>query len=106
MNLVGNAVKFTDKGKIDIKAEKKDEMVEVSVKDTGIGMRQEDVDKLFKAFSQIPIGGRTEEGTGLGLYLSRKIADLLGGKIWAESEFGKGSKFIFTLPLKYKEVKT
>ena len=104
VNLVGNAVKFTDKGKIDINAEENDKMVEVSVRDTGIGMRQEDMDKLFGAFSQIPIGGRTEEGTGLGLYLSKKIADLLGGEIWAESNFGKGSKFIFTLPLKYKEV--
>ncbi len=106
VNLIGNAVKFTDKGKIDIKAEKKDGMVEISVRDTGIGMRKEDMDKLFGAFSQIPIGGRTEEGTGLGLYLSRKIADLLSGEIWAESEFGEGSEFTFTLPLKYKEVKT
>jgi len=89
--------------KIDIKAEKKDGMVEVSVRDTGIGIRQEDMDKLFGAFSQIPHEGRTEEGTGLGLYLSKKIADLLGGDIWAESEFGKGSKFIFTLPLVYTD---
>ena len=99
VNLVGNAVKFTDKGKIDVKVEKKDKMVEVSVRDTGIGMREEDLDGLFKAFSQIHVG-RTEEGTGLGLYLSKKIADLLGGDISAESEFGKGSKFTFTLPLK------
>ena len=106
VNIAGNAIKFTDEGKIDVKVEKKDKMVEVSVRDTGIGMRKEDMDKLFGAFSQIPIGGRTEEGTGLGLYLSKKIADLLGGEIWAESNFGKGSKFIFTLPLKYKEVKT
>ncbi len=99
VNLVGNAVKFTDKGKIDIKADKKDKMVEVSVKDTRIGIRQEDMDKLFGAFSQIPVGGRTEEGTGLGLYLSKKIADLLGGEILAESKFGKGSTFTVRLPV-------
>jgi len=106
MNLVGNAIKFTDKGKIEIKVTKKDEMVEVAVRDTGIGIRKGDMKKLFKPFSQIYLEGRSKEGTGLGLYLSKKIADLLGGEIKAESEFGKGSVFTFTLPLKYKEAKT
>ena len=104
VNLVGNAVKFTDEGKIEIKAVKNDGIIEVSVRDTGIGMRKKDMDKLFGAFSQIPIVGRTEEGTGLGLYLSKKIANLLGGEIWAKSELRRGSEFTFTLPLKYKEI--
>ena len=103
MNFVSNAVKFTDEGKIEIKASKKDEMVDIYVRDTGIGMRKEDINRLFNAFSQIPIEGRTEEGTGLGLYLSKKIADLLGGDISAESGFGKGSEFTFTLPLVFTD---
>jgi signal transduction histidine kinase len=105
VNFISNAVKFTDRGEIEIKIVKKDEMVEMSVRDTGIGIRKEDMDKLFKTFSRITTKGRTEEGTGLGLYLSKKIADLLGGDIKAESEFGKGSIFTLTLPLKYKEAK-
>ena len=100
VNFVSNAVKFTDRGGIEIKILKKDETVEISVRDTGIGIKKEDVDKLFNAFSRIPNLGKIEEGTGLGLYLSKKIADLLGGDITAESEFGKGSVFTLTLPLK------
>jgi len=100
VNLIGNAVKFTDKGEIEIKVTRKDKLAQVSVKDTGIAIKREDMDKLFKPFSQIHTPGRTEEGTGLGLYLSKKIAILLGGDITAESEFGKGSVFTFTLPLK------
>ena len=106
-NLVGNAVKFTDSEGIEIIVAKKDGLAEVSVRDTGIGIRKEDMVMLFKAFSQIPAEDRPkQEGTGLGLYLSKKIADLLGGEIKAESEFGKGSVFTFTLPLKYKAAKT
>ena len=105
MNLVSNAMKFTDKGEIRIEAAAKDGMAEISVADTGRGIKEEDIGKLFRQFSRIQITGiPTVEGTGLGLYLSQKIADLLGGRIRAESEFGKGSVFTFTLPLKYKEV--
>jgi len=105
VNFISNAVKFTDKGEIEIKIVKKDKMVEMSVRDKGIGIKKEDMDKLFKTFSRIPVKDRIIEGTGLGLYLSKKIADLLGGEIKAESEFGKGSVFTLTLPLKYKEAK-
>ncbi len=106
MNLVSNAVKFTDRGEIEIEVKKKDEEVKVSVTDTGIGIKKENMEKLFKQFSRIYAEGRSvTEGTGLGLYLSKKIADLLGGQIKAESEFGKGSMFTFTFPLKYREVK-
>ena len=105
MNFISNAIKFTDRGEIEIKVKKKDERVEVSVRDSGIGIKEEDMDKLFKTFSRITTKGRVEEGTGLGLYLSQKIARLLGGDITAESEFGKGSLFTLTLPLKYKEAK-
>jgi signal transduction histidine kinase len=106
VNLVSNAIKFTDKGKIEIMLAKKDRRAEVSVSDTGIGIKKEDLDKLFKAFSKIHIKGRpNQEGTGLGLYLSKKIIGLLGGEISVKTEFGKGSKFTFTLPLKYKRLK-
>jgi PAS domain S-box-containing protein len=105
VNFISNAIKFTDRGEIKIKIVKKDKMVEILVRDTGIGIRKEDMDKLFKTFSQINIQGNKEEGTGLGLYLSKKIADLLGGNIMTESEFGKGSVFTLILPLKYKETK-
>ena len=106
MNLVSNAVKFSDRGEIEIKVSKKDGRVEVTVRDTGIGIRKEDKDRLFKAFTQISVEGRPkQEGAGLGLYFSKKIAGLLGGDIKAESEFRKGSVFTFTFPLKYKEIK-
>jgi len=103
VNLIGNAIKFTEKGEIKIKVTRKDEMIEVSVKDTGIGIKKEDLDKLFKPFSQAPSEERApQEGTGLGLYLSKKIIELLGGEITVRSEFGKGSVFSFTLPSKYQ----
>ena len=103
MNLVSNAVKFTDSGKVEIKAARGDGVVAVSVRDTGIGMRREDLKRLFKAFSRIRVKGMPiKEGTGLGLHLSRKIAELLGGSIRAESDFGKSSEFIFTLPFEYR----
>ena len=100
VNFISNAIKFTERGEIEIKVIKKDKMVEISVRDTGIGIKKEDMGKLFKTFSRIATKGRIVEGTGLGLYLSRKIADLLGGQIKAESEFEKGSVFTLTLPLK------
>jgi len=102
INLVGNAVKFTDRGWIEIRVRvgQKEGMVEVSVKDSGLGIKNEDMGRLFKAFSQVFEDDRAkQEGTGLGLYLSKKIIDLLQGKIWAESVYGQGSEFIFTLPL-------
>jgi len=103
MNLVSNAAKFTDSGKIEIKAATGDGVVEVSVRDMGIGMAREDLEALFKAFSRIRAEGMAiKEGTGLGLYLSQKIAELLGGGIRAESSLGKGSEFTFTLPFEYK----
>jgi PAS domain S-box-containing protein len=103
INLISNAIKFTARGEIKIKVIPKETTVEVSVRDNGIGIKKENMDKLFKSFSQIPNPGRIEEGTGLGLYLSKKNANLLNGDIMAESDFGKGSVFILTLPLKYKE---
>lgn len=103
VNFISNAIKFTDRGEIEIKVIQKNEIVEVSVRDTGIGIKKEDMGKLFETFSRITTKDRIEEGTGLGLYLSQKIAHLLGGDITAKSEFGKGSVFTLTLPLKRQQ---
>ncbi len=99
-NLVNNAIKFTDKGSIVISTHRRENSVVVSVRDTGKGIRQEDMDKLFQAFSQISWGKEREMGsTGLGLVISKKIIRQHGGQIWAESECGRGSTFSFLLPL-------
>lgn len=103
VNLVGNAVKFTEQGEIGIAVAKRDGIIEVSVRDTGIGIKKEHLDRLFTAFSQVSTEGAISEGSGLGLYLSQKIAELLGGRITAKSELGRGSEFILTLPSKYEE---
>lgn len=106
LNLVSNAVKNTDKGEIEISIIKKGILVEISVRDTGIGIKKEDMGKLFKFFSQIPgEKDKPKEGTGLGLYLSAKIVHMLKGKLFAKSQFNKGSTFTLALPLKHKEVK-
>ncbi|HXU92434.1 MAG TPA: response regulator [Gallionella sp.] len=101
VNLLGNAVKFTDSGRIGIRLNSVAEGMEVTVQDTGIGIGREDMAKLFNAFSQIVIEGRPKEGSGLGLYLSQKMADLLGGHIAVESEPGKGSVFTLSLPARF-----
>ncbi len=106
INIVGNAVKFTDQGRVRI-AEKitEGENLEISVTDTGIGIREEDMENLFQPFHQVDMSlTKDREGTGLGLYLSRKLAILLGGNVSAKSEFGKGSTFTFTVPLRLKGI--
>ena len=104
MNLAGNAVKFTESGSITITSEiTADSNLQVNIQDTGMGIKAEDIKILFLPFQQIDMSSTKEfEGTGLGLYLCKKIVNLLGGDISAKSEFGKGSEFIFTIPLKYE----
>jgi signal transduction histidine kinase len=100
LNLLSNAVKFTPEGgRIGINARQADGSVEISVSDTGIGISPEDQAKIFEEFRQV--GGdyaHKREGTGLGLTLAKKFVELHGGKIWVDSEVGKGSTFSFTLP--------
>ena len=100
LNLLSNAVKFTPEGgRIGINARQADGSVEISVSDTGIGIAPEDQAKVFEEFRQV--GGekaKKVEGTGLGLTLAKKFVELHGGRIWVESEVGKGSTFTFTLP--------
>lgn len=101
LNLVNNALKFTEKGKVEVKAHKRDENIEVIIKDTGIGIKKEDLHKLFKPFVQLEYTITEETGTGLGLYLTKNLVQLLKGRIQLESEYEKGSTFTFVLPIQY-----
>ncbi len=101
INLLSNAVKFTDRGKIRVACSTDAESVFIEVSDTGIGIKEEDIDRLFKPFQQIQTGSaRNFDGSGLGLSICKKLLDLLGGKIYVTSQWGKGSTFSFSLPLK------
>ena len=97
--MLNNAIKFTDKGNIKVICEKIDKNIVTKVIDTGIGIKKEDLSRLFKPFSQIDTGlTRNHEGTGLGLSICKKLTEKLGGTISVESEPGIGSSFIVTLP--------
>ncbi|MBK5277141.1 MAG: PAS domain S-box protein, partial [Desulfuromonadales bacterium] len=100
-NLLSNAVKFTSTaGAVNVSAVRDGDFIEITVADTGIGIREEDIPKLFQAFTQLEsVYTKGFEGTGLGLALTRQLVELHGGRIWMESEFGKGSRFSFTIPL-------
>lgn len=101
-NLAANAVKFCDRGsvRLSLRADADDgaRSVQFSVADTGIGIRPEHMPTLFDAFSRLDIDNMQREGTGLGLHISKRLADRLGGRIEVESEFGRGSVFTLTLP--------
>lgn len=106
INLIGNAVKFTDKGKINVDVKKKmqngdDVEIEIAVSDTGIGMKDEVIRRLFKPFFQGDISyTKKYQGTGLGLAISKQLIELMGGEIFIESEVGYGTRFCFTMKLK------
>jgi signal transduction histidine kinase len=101
LNLLGNAIKFTEKGEIKVECHVSDGQVITRITDTGVGIKPEDMARLFKPFVQIETGfTRRYGGTGLGLSICKKLVEMLGGSISAESEFGKGSVFTITLPLK------
>jgi signal transduction histidine kinase len=99
-NLLNNAIKFTDEGRLRVSATNREKMVECCVEDTGIGLSQDEKSRVFDRFVQI---GRTHgagiKGTGLGLAIAKEICELHRGKLWVESEEGKGSRFYFTLPV-------
>ena len=103
-NLIGNAVKFTEKGKVEIKSWKDENNIFVNVKDSGIGIAEEHLVRIFDEFRQADGGtSRKFGGPGLGLSIARKYANLLGGNVTVKSELGKGSEFTFTLPIIYAE---
>ncbi len=117
VNLIGNAIKFTDEGEVAVKVEKdrilttdnrqqteKRVGLHFMVSDTGIGISKEHIERIFDKFSQADTSTtRRYGGTGLGLTISKSLVEMMGGKIWVESELGKGSTFHFTLDLRYEE---
>jgi signal transduction histidine kinase len=101
LNLVGNAIKFTDQGRVTIKATTENDLFTVAVSDTGPGIAPSEQGKLFQQFQQADNTiTKQKGGTGLGLAISRRIIEMHGGRIWVESEIGKGSKFSFTVPVR------
>jgi Amt family ammonium transporter len=115
LNLLSNASKFTDEGSITLRARaveavgpysgRLEPFVEISVIDTGGGIQADDMPKLFEPFSQVDASAtRKVGGTGLGLSICRQLVELHNGRIWAESEFGKGSTFTFILPVGQPDV--
>jgi len=101
MNLVNNAIKFTEKGSVRISAKVNGNAVKIAISDTGAGIRHEDIPKVFQKFWRGESGQKVRTpGTGLGLAISKEIIEKHGGKIWVESEFGKGTTFCFLLPVK------
>ncbi|MFA4848824.1 MAG: ATP-binding protein [Methanoregula sp.] len=100
LNLLSNSIKFTEKGSIRVVCMVQGSEVRISVTDTGIGIKPEDLEKLFRPFTQVETGlTRQYEGTGLGLSISKRLVTLMGGTITVTSEWGKGSTFSFTIPV-------
>jgi signal transduction histidine kinase len=101
LNLVGNAIKFTDQGEVCIEAQVEDDRFMVSVADTGPGISEDDLSIVFREFHQID-GSSTKQkgGTGLGLSIAKKIIEMHGGRIWVTSAIGRGSTFNFSIPMR------
>jgi signal transduction histidine kinase len=105
LNLISNAIKFTEKGSVKIECEPEGVNVTIRVIDTGIGIKTEDMDTIFQAFRQIDSGmTRKYEGTGLGLSISKRLVELMGGQIRMTGIWGSGSTFSFSLPKERKDV--
>jgi signal transduction histidine kinase len=101
LNLVGNAIKFTDKGEVAIKATAENGSFTIAVHDTGPGISPSDQGKIFEEFQQADNAAtKRKGGTGLGLSIAKRIIGMHGGRIWVESDVGKGSTFAFTIPVK------
>jgi signal transduction histidine kinase/ligand-binding sensor domain-containing protein/DNA-binding NarL/FixJ family response regulator len=99
-NLVGNAIKFTEQGHIEVRSRLNGNFLEITVSDTGIGIADKDKERIFESFVQVDGSiQRSFEGTGLGLTITQKLIELQGGSIHVKSQLGKGTDFIFTLPL-------
>jgi len=103
INLINNAIKFTQKGSVTISAKERGDMLAVDIIDTGTGIKEESLRKLFREFEQVAESEKNKEGTGLGLSISRQLANILGGKLSVKSTYGKGATFTFVLPLYYNK---
>ena len=99
LNLLNNAVRFTDSGGITIRVEQVEQAVLISIQDTGIGIPEDQLEHIFEEFRQASSGRRSRGGAGLGLAISRKFVEMHGGRMWVESTVGEGSIFYLTLPL-------
>lgn len=104
-NLIGNAIKYTPKGEIQIKAEA-DSDIKIYIKDSGYGIKSENLNKIFERFIRLEETNNKTDGTGLGLSISKAYADQLGLKIEVKSEFGQGSEFCLIIPIKDKSLNT
>ncbi len=109
LNLFSNAVKFTNRGEISLFVSKNvpednasDELLQFTVSDTGIGIGEQDLQDIFNEFTQIDLTSRNQEGSGLGLSITRKLVELCGGKIWVDPQYQEGSRFHFTVPVSSK----
>ncbi|MEK7189349.1 MAG: HAMP domain-containing sensor histidine kinase, partial [Patescibacteria group bacterium] len=104
MNLVDNAVKYTDKGWVNVRLARSKSLITFEVRDSGIGIDPIEIDRLFQKFTRAEAVTRIHTGgSGLGLFIAKKIVEAHGGRVWAESEGeGKGSMFTFTLPIDVK----
>jgi signal transduction histidine kinase len=101
LNLVGNAIKFTEVGEVQVQATAADGVFVVSVRDTGPGISSADQQRIFEEFHQVDSSStRRKGGTGLGLSIARRITELHGGRLWVESAPGEGSTFWFALPVR------
>src|SRR5439155_14277418 len=104
LNLLGNAIKFTDTGEVGVRAQAADGSFLVSVSDTGPGISEADREKIFGEFQQADESStRQKGGTGLGLSIAKRIVELHGGTIWVESKLGEGATFSFRLPIRVEQ---
>jgi len=101
LNLIDNAIKYTNEGAVEVFLEREDDYVVIKIKDSGEGMDKDELEKLFETFSRGGAGKKNWiQGAGLGLYIARQFVEMHGGKVWAESEGkNKGSQFYMKLPL-------
>ncbi|MGH7768976.1 MAG: sensor histidine kinase, partial [Candidatus Binatia bacterium] len=101
MNLAGNALKFTREGRVEVSAEQRGDRLRYRVSDTGIGIPKDQLENVFGEFRQVDAAITREfGGTGLGLSITKKFVEMHEGRIWVESELGKGSMFYFEIPLR------
>jgi PAS domain S-box-containing protein len=101
LNLIGNAIKFTEEGEVTVKAKCNDDYLQFSVSDTGIGISEDKLEDIFESFRQVDSSStRSHGGVGLGLAISKGLTELMGGRLGVHSELGQGSVFSFTLPIK------